>query len=364
MDRDPIIIFWELTLSCALACSHCRAEAQPQRHPLEMDTQSCFRLLEQLTGFDQPPIVVLSGGDPFMRRDLFNIVDHAVGLGLTVSVSPSATALVTRDRLRRLADAGVSRVSFSLDGATQETHDSFRGFPGTFRRTMDMFQTARDVGLEFQINTTVTRSTVAELPALAQLVSHTGAVLWDLFFLVPVGRGNADDLMSGDQHEAVFNWIVDHRRTWPFQVKTTLGQHYRRVAIQRRLAAEGRSLSTLSRADVKRMWPLPATNDGRGIFFISHTGTMMPSGFLPIPVADVRSQNVVDVYRWFPLFQKLRDPAMLHSKCGRCPFNNVCGGSRARAFAMTGDIFGPEPRCIFDPYTGGDSSRQRHEPTC
>lgn len=349
LDRDPVVIFWELTRSCALACQHCRAEAQPKRHPMELDTAECFRVLRELTRFDTPPIVVLSGGDPFMRRDLFDIVARGVELGLTVSVSPSATALATEARLRRLVDLGVSRVSFSLDGPNAEVHDAFRGFAGTFDRTLAMFERAREVGLEFQVNTTITRQTWPHLPEMVDLVAKHGAVLWDLFLLVPVGRGLAEDLMSPEEHEQVFRWIAESQGAWPFRAKTTLGQHYRRVAVQKRIEAQGGHWWEMDGQELRRYWPGPPTNDGRGIFFISHVGNVYPSGFLPVGVGNVRRQHVVDMYRRAPLFQSLRDTSRLRGKCGVCPFNEICGGSRARAFATAGDALGAEPCCVFQP---------------
>ncbi|MFW6195621.1 MAG: TIGR04053 family radical SAM/SPASM domain-containing protein [Chloroflexota bacterium] len=346
-SRDPVVIFWELTRSCALACRHCRAEAQPKRHPLELSTEECRSVMRSLTRFDRPPIVVLSGGDPFMRRDLFEIVELGVGLGLTVSVSPSATALARGWRLRKLAELGVSRVSFSLDGPTPEAHDTFRGFPGTFERTIEMFRTAREAGLSFQVNTTVTARTRGFLPRMADLVAAEGAAVWDLFFLVPTGRGQAADLISAEEHENVFNWIADHRSEWPFTVKTTLGMHYRRVAAERQLRANRIDPSALDADAVRSLWPGPVTNDGQGIFFISHTGQMQPSGFLPLTAGNVRRDDVVKMYRDSRLFRSLRDPSLLKGKCGRCPFNRICGGCRARAFAVTGDPFAAEPCCVY-----------------
>ena len=348
-DRDPIVVFWEMTRACALACEHCRAEAQPKRHPLELSTDEGFHLMDRLAAFDHKPIIVLSGGDPFMRRDLFDIVEHAVGLGLTVSVSPSATALATEERFRRLVELGVSRVSFSLDGPDAETHDLFRGFPGTFDRTINMFRMAREAGLEFQVNTTITRRTRDYLPQMAALVASEGAVLWDLFLLVPVGRGLEASLMSPEQHEETFNWVVSNRGDWPFMTKTTLGQPFRRVAIQRRLAAEGRAVEDMSPAEVRGMWPGPVTNDGKGIFFVSHLGDVYPSGFLPYRAGNIRTDDPVHLYRDAPIFRSLRDTGALKGKCGICPFNVVCGGSRARAYATTGDPFAPEPSCPYVP---------------
>ncbi|MDA1258873.1 MAG: TIGR04053 family radical SAM/SPASM domain-containing protein [Chloroflexi bacterium] len=349
VDRDPVVVFWEMTRACALACEHCRAEAQPKRHPLELSTDEGFKLLDRVAAFDHKPIIVLSGGDPFMRRDLFDIVERGVELGLTVSVSPSATALATKERFLKLVDLGVSRVSFSLDGPDAETHDVFRGFPGTFDRTLEMFRAAREVGLEFQVNTTITKRTRDYLPRMAELVAREGAVLWDLFLLVPVGRGLEASLMSPEQHEETFNWVVSQRADWPFMSKTTLGQPFRRVAIQRRIRAEGRNVEDMSPSEVRGMWPGPVTNDGKGIFFVSHMGNVYPSGFLPYRAGNVRTDDPVALYRNAPIFRSLRDPASLKGKCGVCPFNGVCGGSRARAYAMTGDPLGAEPCCPYVP---------------
>lgn len=350
LNRDPFIIFWELTRACALACRHCRAEAQPQRHPHELNTGECFALLEELKGFDQPPIVILSGGDPFMRRDLFDIVGRARELELTVAVAPSATALVTAERLARLVEYGVSSISLSLDGAGPANHDAFRGFSGTYDRTIRIAETARRLGLSFQINTAVSRQTWKDLTLLAEVAGEIGASTWDLFFLVPTGRARAEDMLSAEEHERVFAWVLDHSKAWPFRVKTTLGQHYRRAFILRRLQAGTlQPVGPEVKSSIKESWSGPATNDGRGVFFVSHVGDVYPSGFLPIRTGNVRKQSVVELYRRDPMFRQLRNPAALKGKCGICPFNEVCGGSRARAYAVTGDPFAEEPACAYQP---------------
>ena len=350
LARDPVIVFCEITRACALACRHCRAEAQPKRHPMELDTAECSRVLDQVIKFDQPPIVVLSGGDPFMRRDLFEIVEYGVSLGLTIAVAPSATALVTDARLRRLAALGVSSVSFSLDAATAEAHDAFRGFRGTFDRTLRIMQMAREAGLAFQVNTTVTRQTLRDLPGTARLIADSGARVWDLFFLVPTGRAHAEDLISPHEHEEVFGWVMENAAEWPFRVKTTLGQHYRRAFIMRQLQANPLDpVPEDVRLALAEAWSAPPTNDGRGVAFISHLGDVYPSGFLPLRVGNVRRDSIVDLYRDAPLFRLLRDSSALKGKCGVCPFNEVCGGSRARAYAMTGDAMASDPSCAYQP---------------
>ena len=351
LDRDPVVIFWEVTRACALKCDHCRARAQPKRHPLELDTGAALRVMDELTEFDTPPIVVLSGGDPFMRRDIFDIAEYGVKKGLTVSLSPSATALVTRDRLAKLVDIGVRRVSFSLDGATARTHDSFRGFQGTFERTLAAFDLANEVGLSFQVNTTVTRRTKPELPEIARVVDESGAVIWDLFFLVPTGRGTSLELMTADEHDDVYNWVLAYQPVWGFRAKTTLGQPFRRAMLLKHFASTGevRDVRSLTSEEIKAAWPGPPTNDGRGIFFISHLGEIYPSGFMPVSTGNVRSASLVDVYRNSPTFRALREMSLLKGKCGYCPFNVVCGGSRSRAYAMTGDMFAADPTCSFQP---------------
>jgi radical SAM protein with 4Fe4S-binding SPASM domain len=307
-------------------------------------------VIAQIAGFGQPPVVVLSGGDPFMRRDLFDIIGHARAQGLTVAVAPSATALVTRERLKRLVSLGVSSISLSLDGAKPGTHDSFRGFTGTFQRTVDIMGMARSAGLPFQVNTTVTRTTRPELPAMPELLGQAGASTWDLFFLVPTGRARPEEMLSASEHEELFAWLLDNARSWPFRVKTTLAQHFRRAYVMRRLQAGPLDpVPDSARAAITDAWPGPATNEGRGVFFISHVGDIYPSGFLPLRAGNVRTDPLVQVYRDSALFRQLRDPGALKDKCGVCAFNTVCGGSRARAYAVTGDYLASEPCCVYAP---------------
>ena len=337
--QAPLVIFWEITRACALVCRHCRAQAQPKRHPLELTTQEGFRLLDQMAEFGNRPIVIITGGDALMRRDVFDFISYGLSKGLIVSLSPSATALVRPDTLRWLKEAGLSRISFSLDGARPETHDTFRGVVGAFQRTQDCIADAVEAGLSLQVNTTVTRYSLPEMAALAEIVQRSRAVLWDLFFLVPTGRALRQDMISPQEHEQVFNWLYDLSHRSPVGVRTTLGQPYRRVMLQRQQAA----------APATAGGSTPSTNDGKGVCFISHIGQVQPSGFLPISVGNVRTSHLVDIYRNTPIFQELRDPCLLKGKCGVCPFNQVCGGCRARAYAMTGDYLQSDPICVFQP---------------
>ena len=337
-QQAPIGIFWEMTRACALVCRHCRAQAQPKRSPLEMTTQEGFNLLDQMAEFGNKPIVILTGGDALMRRDVFDFISYGLSKDLIMSLSPSATALVRPKTLRWLKEAGLSRLSFSLDGARPESHDTFRGVPGSFQHTQRCLTTAVEAGLSLQINTTVTRHSLPELPALAEMLDSSGVVAWDLFFLVPTGRALTEDMISPQEHEEVFNWLDDLSQESPFGIRTTLGQPYRRVLLQRQPA--------IDQASPPRV---PTTNDGKGGCFISDVGTVQPSGFLPIAAGHVRTGNLVDIYRNAPIFRELRDPGLLKGKCGICPFNKVCGGCRARAYAMTGDYLESDPCCIFQP---------------
>ncbi len=344
----PVVVFWEITRSCALACVHCRATAQPRRHPLELTTQESLELVDELRRFEPNPILVISGGDPLMRPDLFEIASYAsasygapfgtsdTGERMRVSLSPSVTALVTPKNLRRVKESGISHLSFSLDGPDAGSHDSFRGVAGSFARTLVAVKDAQEAGLTVQLNTTVTRRNAGRLGELGALVDGLGAVMWDVFFLVITGRADSADLLSPAQHEEAFNWLRQYSQDAPFRVKTTLGQPYRRLMLQ--AMGDG--------ADRSRV---PTTNDGKGICFISHVGQIHPSGFLPIDCGNVRTDSLVETYRNHPVFTDLRDPSKLEGKCGSCPFNAVCGGCRARAYGLTGNYLAADPTCPFEP---------------
>ncbi len=332
----PVVVFWEITRSCALACVHCRATAQPKRHPLELTTEESLALVDELRCFEPSPILVISGGDPLMRPDLFEIASYASGHGMRVSLSPSVTALVTPKNLQRVWDAGISHLSFSLDGPDAETHDSFRGVPGSFERTLQAVSDAKGAGLTVQLNTTVTRRNAGRLEEMATLVDGLGVVLWDVFFLVITGRASAADMLSADEHEETFSWLREFSENAPFRMKTTLGQPYRRIMLQ----AMGEE------ADCSQV---PSTNDGKGICFVSHVGQIYPSGFLPVDCGNVRTDSLVEAYRTHPVFTALRDSTRLEGKCGSCQFNVVCGGCRARAYGLTGNYLAADPTCPYQP---------------
>ena len=353
-DQAPFIVIWEVTQACDLACLHCRASAQPRRHALELSTEEGYRLLEQIREFGRP-LLVFTGGDPIKRPDIYDLVARAEALELRPSLTPSATPLVTRDAVFRLRDVGLSRMAISLDGATAHTHDAFRRVTGSFQATLDIVSWCHEAGLPLQINTTIARQNLAELDALYALVkTFPGMALWSVFFLVPTGRARVEDEVLAEEYEQVCHRLVDFSREAPFDIKTTAGQHYRRVLLQRRTAEKraggaagpaagpGFAAGGIGRA-------ARGVNDGNGFLFISHLGEVYPSGFLPVSCGNVRRDHVVQVYRESPVFRALRDPDGYKGKCGVCEYRNVCGGSRARAYAVTGDYLESEPYCVYQP---------------
>jgi len=344
--RAPLRVYWELTRACDLACRHCRAEAIPSRHPEELTTEEGFRLLDQLVEFGPPaPHVILTGGDPLKRPDLQALVEHGVSAGLPVSVSPSATGLLTRERVLALKAAGVQAMSLSLDGSTAEPHDGVRGIPGTFALTLAAAREVVDSGIPLQINTLVTSETAGDLSEIHRLVSAIGAQRWSLFFLISVGRGRVLGQLTPDECEALLHWVYDHSRDGRPAVTTTEAPHYRRVVLER-LKAEGRAGEELRHHPLRRGFGI---RDGNGVMFISHTGEIHPSGFLPLAAGNVKAQSPVEVYRAAPLFTALRAPERYDGKCGRCEFRAICGGSRARAYAATGNPLGSDALCAYEP---------------
>ncbi|MCR6646643.1 MAG: TIGR04053 family radical SAM/SPASM domain-containing protein [Cellulomonas sp.] len=365
-DR-PLLVIWEATRACALSCVHCRAEAAPRRHPRELDTDEATELMRQVASFGRPaPIFVITGGDCFEREDLTELVRRGRALGLAVAVSPSGTDKLDRAALVALQDAGVTAMSLSLDGATAAVHDGFRRVPGTFDRTVEAWAVARELGMKVQVNSTMSSRTVHELPDLAALVRAQGAMTWSAFMLVPMGRGVDLGALSAQQAEDVMNYLYDLGPHVP--VKTTEGHHFRRVALQRAVLADrgvdhvaalglGDLYAELTERTAAFGWgdgertrrPPLNVNAGYGFVFVSHVGTVHPSGFLPVAAGDVREQTLPDIYRSSPLFTGLRDSSRLTGRCGTCEFARVCGGSRSRAYAATGDAFAADPLCAYEP---------------
>jgi AdoMet-dependent heme synthase len=336
-DRAPLRVYWEVTRACDLACRHCRAAAAKLRHPEELNSTEGLHLLEHLAAFGDPkPHVVFTGGDPLKRPDLWALIVASKALGLGVSVAPSATPLLGAHEIRRLKELGVEAISLSLDGATPARHDALRGIPGTFQRTLAAARVARDLGLPFQINTLVAKETLDELPAIYLLASQLGAARWSLFFLVSVGRGTVLEQITPGEGENVMRWLAELAGHGGGPVLTTTeAPHFRRVMLQRhQQSARGHAAGI---------------RDGNGIMFISHTGDVHPSGFLPLSGGNVRRDDIVAIYRDAPLFRRLRRPELFSGRCGRCEFHAYCGGSRARAYAAGGDPFGEDPLCPYEP---------------
>ncbi len=356
--RSPFIAIWETTRACALACVHCRAEAMPRRDPRELTTEEGKALLDRIAAFgDPPPLVVFTGGDPLRRPDIAELVAYGTRIGLVVSLTPSGTAAATAEKLRALKDAGLARLAVSLDGAGAESHDAFRRVRGSHHNTLRIIEHARALGLGLQINTTVSRQTVAELPALVEQVAGFGALLWALFFLIPVGRAQADQALSADEIEEVLRWAADLQPRVPFGIKTTEAPQYHRVVAMRKQREMETSVRGWGSAGAisgppQMNEPLRASRavtDGNGFVFVDHVGTICPSGFLPMPAGNVRRDDLVAVYREHPLFVALRDPARLGGRCGRCEWRERCGGSRARAYALGGDPLAEDPGCAYQP---------------
>jgi radical SAM protein len=346
-DQSPYIAIWETTRACDLACLHCRAEAIKWRHPLELSTRESLQLVDEVSQCGNP-LFVLTGGDPMKRPDLLQVIPYAVQKGLRVAMTPSGTPLMTRQAVTQLKEAGLSRLAVSLDGSTAEIHDRFRQVPGSYGWTMNCIDYAHEVNLPVQINTTVSRHNLDDLPSMADLLLIKGIALWSVFFLVPTGRGKAEDEISADDYERVFHFLVDLSLTAPFDIKTTAAPHYRRVLLQRlkRIPAPQRPEKLLQAGPIGRA---AGVNEGRGFLFVSHIGEIYPSGFLPISAGNVRKDSLIDVYRNSALFRDLRDTSKLKGKCGDCEFKEVCSGSRARAYAMTGDYLTEEPFCSYIP---------------
>lgn len=341
-NQRPFVLIWELTQACGLACKHCRAEAQSAQHPDELTTEEGKRLLDEARAFGENQLVVLSGGDPLYRDDAFELIEYGIDQGLQMTLTPSGTASLTPERVQDLEATGLRRLALSLDGASPTAHDGFRQETGSFRQTLTAARAARDADLPLQINTTVCAETVSELPKLRELVANLGVVLWSVFFLVPVGRGRVLDPLSPDHADRVMDWLAEVNTDESFGIKTTEAPQYRRVALQKHQSAT-------SAPDNDTLGRRTGITAGDGFAFVSHTGKIYPSGFLPKSAGNVRRDSLVDIYRNAPLFEKLREPDQLQGKCGACEYRQICGGSRSRAFAYTGDPLASDPLCPYIP---------------
>jgi AdoMet-dependent heme synthase len=373
-DETPFLAIWEVTQSCDLACKHCRAAAQPIPHPEQLTTAEGKQLIDQIASM-QVPIFIFTGGDPLKRPDLYELIRYGADKGVKIAVTPSATPLLTRDAIFKMKEAGVVRLGISLDGSSPEIHDVFRGLPGAWARTIQAVEWAGEAGIPIQVHTTISRHNAHDLDALCALFEKLAIVMWNVFFLVPVGRGQLGDLLSGEEFEEVFGKIYELSHRVSFQIKTTEAMHYRRYLLQHNLeerkmghghphapaAAEYEPGAPQADAQSRNHgWATRRVNDGKGFMFISHMGNVYPSGFLPIHAGNIRETPLGDIYRNAPIFKALRDTSRLEGKCGACEYKEICGGSRARAYALTGDPLAQEPCCIYQPRNW--TPRQEGEP--
>lgn len=355
----PFVVIWEVTQACDLACRHCRAEAVNVRSPGELSTEEGFDLIDKVRSMGTQ-IMILSGGDPIKREDIFDLIRYGARQGLRMATIPAATPSLTPEVVGRLKEAGLAQMALSLDGPDKEIHDTFRGIPGAFDLTMRGARYAHSAGIPLQINTTLGTHNIDCFKEIARLVRDLGVVFWEVFFLVPVGRGRLLKQMKAYQYERLFEKLYSFSREVDFIVKITEAQHYRRYVVERETkkgSAGGNPLEVRLPERLTRDFgpggsiglAPKGVNSGNGFVFISHTGEVFPSGFLPISGGNVRNESIVDIYRESPIFVEIRDYDRLKGKCGVCEFKNICGGSRARAYAMTGDYMESEPYCAFVP---------------
>ena len=402
-ENKPRLIFWEVTKGCNLRCIHCRATATELSSPTDLPTHTALGIIDQFADAANP-ILVLSGGEPLYRSDIFQLARYATDRGLRVALATNGT-LVTKDVARMIVDSGVRRVSISLDGADAPTHDAFRGIPGAFNAAVQGLRNLKSLGMSVQINMTIARHNAHQLPDVLQLARNLGADALHTFLLVPVGCGvdiAAEQMVAPDEYERMLNWFYDQSLVGGIELKATCAPHYFRVARQRRVA-DRQAAEKLARiapapqAPVPQASaPMPVANSaigptdmtmpgstgiaihpygvgravghpgghpsdlnamtkgclaGTGVCFVSHEGEVYPCGYLPVLAGDLRKQTFADIWDNSTVFHELRDTNNLKGKCGCCEFRNVCMGCRARAFAATGDFMDEEPFCVYEPRT-------------
>lgn len=364
----PFVVIWENTRACDLACVHCRAAAQSKRSQYELTTEQGFALIDEIAEI-QPKVFVLTGGDPLKRDDTYALIKHARERGLEPSLTPSATQLLTEDAVTKMKQHGLGRMAVSLDASCAELHDTFRRVDGSFDITLRAIRQAARENIPVQVNTTVTRRTIEDLPRMVTLLEDLGISMWSVFFVVPTGRAKVSDFVSVEEVEELFGFLYDTSKRVSFAIRTTEAMHYRRYMLQRMMSENGIPMqvdpatglidaSTLFvgrpmlgvKAQPNAVSRAPrGVNEGKGFVFISHIGDVYPSGFLPLKAGNVKQQSLAEIYEKNPLFMSLRDSSNLKGKCGRCEFRDLCGGSRARAWATTGDLFASDPFCAYQP---------------
>lgn len=351
------LVAWETTRNCNLDCMHCRASATKGPYAGELDTQASFRLLDQIALVGEP-IVILTGGEPLLRPDIFDIAKYGTGKGLRMVMAPNGT-LITEAYAEQMADSGIKRISISLDGATAESHDSFRGVKGAFEGALNGIKLAKQAGVEFQINTTITKTNLDQIPKIQDLAIKLGAVAHHIFLLVPTGRGKyiVDQEITADEYENALNWFYDQREKTPLQLKATCAPHYYRI-LRQRAKKENKSVTFKSHGlDAVTRGCL----GGIGFCFISHTGVVQPCGFLDLNCGDVTKNSFAEIWNNSDIFLSLRNFDKLKGKCGECEYKKVCGGCRARAYEATGDYQAEEPLCNYQPASISERKRKAEE---
>ncbi len=339
------LVAWETTRRCNLACKHCRAVAEDHPYDNELDTKASFKLLDQIKEVGNP-IIILTGGEPLLREDIFDIASYGTNLGLRMVMAPNGT-LITEDTARKMKDSGIKRISVSLDGSTPETHDTFRGIENAFKNSIQGIEIAKAAGIEFQINTTITKTNLDQIPKILRLAENLGAVAHHIFLLVPTGRGKyiVDSEINAQEYEKTLNWFYDQREKTRLQLKATCAPHYYRILRQRakkdgkKVTFETHGLDAVTRGCLA----------GTGFCFISHVGRVQTCGFLDVTCGDITKQSFKEVWETSSVFTQLRDFNNLENKCGICEYKRVCGGCRARAYEATGSYLEEEPLCSYQP---------------
>ena len=371
-DERPFVAIWETTQACDLACVHCRACAQPARNPLELSTDEAKRLIDEIAAMEVP-VFVLTGGDPLKRPDIFELVRYATEHKVRISLTPSATPLLTRENIVQLKECGLARLAVSLDGPTAEIHDAFRRVKGSYEWTINAVSGRARSVCRCRSTPRSPATTWRMLDDTIALLEKLDIVLWSVFFLVPTGRGQSIDLISAEEFEQVFEKLYETSQRVMFDIKSTEAQHYRRFLLQRRTEAAPSAQHAVirfsafrSRRKCRSEWKPPTAsagasgiNDGKGFVFISHLGEVFPSGFLPVSGGNVRKQSLADIYRNSPLFRSLRDSKNLEGKCGRCEFREICGGLTGEKLRADRRIYSPRSRAVCTSRRNEPSARQQ-----
>jgi radical SAM protein len=381
--KKPVSVMWESTIACGLACKHCKASAKKIPDPDELTTDEGKNLIDQMVAFGKPyPLLRITGGNALMREDIFDLIEYAKNSGITVTIAPSTTPHMNRENIKKIKDAGTDVVAMSIDGPTAESHDSFRGVSGTFDRLVRATEIMNEVELPFRLLTTVTKFNVRELPGILKVSKRLGAAGLYFYMLIPTGRAKEEYEILPEEYEDVFNFIYDLMKNPPLTVNAIAGfEPYRRVAVTRYLAENGEiEENKLNFGELYYylkekldavLASIPPEGDitpsafktrdksfGKGVF-VSHTGAVYPSSFLPMEIGDVRKGSLNDIYNDSTELTEMQDASKLKGRCGICEFNDVCRGSRSRAYAITGDYLAEDPSCTYQPGTIGKIADNR-----